>query len=488
MAYRRLGIPTPPVTSMLTTIQNMQHHIRTNYGDSAFYMDSDHSLRPFQGILQGNGAAPTTWVVISAVLIQMLKEAGNGGHFKEPIAGVSHHITGFVFVDDTDLITLNMQDPEVTEWEILDEMQDSINRWQGGLWATGGAIVPEKSFVYPIAFQFNDKGEWRYKTLQEIDYNFTVKDFQGQQQILPQKEYNESSCTLGVELAPDGNNDAMVTKLRQKAEEWQSNIQCGHLNRHEAWLALNSTVMRSLLYPLPALTLTEEQCTRIMAPVVTAGLNCLGVSSKMPRKIVYGNKDEFGLGITNLYHYQGTERIAILNKHVDQDTITGKMIRTTIEAAKIEIGSWKHFFQLEYKVYSTLLTDCWIKDVWKFASEQNIHILESRTQQIERRSNNDVMLMDACVDLGYSKTDLQKINRCRLYLQVTTLQDVRALGSNRWNEAYKNIRPNYFKSSLLWPKQPKPSKSITRVWRQALRRISELYPRPSEVIDRKSVV
>ena len=129
MAYRRLGIPTPPVTSMLTTIQNMQHHIRINYGDSAFYMDSDHSLRPFQEILQGNGAAPTTWVVISAVLIQMLIEAGNGGHFKEPIAGVSHHITGFAFVDDTDLITLNMQDPEVTEWEILDEMQDSINRW-----------------------------------------------------------------------------------------------------------------------------------------------------------------------------------------------------------------------------------------------------------------------------------------------------------------------------------------------------------------------
>ena len=73
--------------------------------------------------------------------------------------------------------------------------------------------------MYPIAFQFNDKGEWRYKTLQEIDYDFTVKDFQGQQQIPPQKECNESSCTLGVELTQDGNNDAMVVKLRQKAEE-----------------------------------------------------------------------------------------------------------------------------------------------------------------------------------------------------------------------------------------------------------------------------
>ena len=153
-----------------------------------------------------------------------------------------------------------------------------------------------------------------------------MKDHTGQLQNLPEKQYNESACTLGVHLAPDGNNDAMVNTLRQKAEEWKANIQAGYLNRHKAWLALNTTVMKSLLYPLPALTLTEAQCAKIMAPVISAGLNCLGVSSKMPRKIVYGNKDEFGLGIINLYHYQGTERISILNKYVDQNTKTGKML------------------------------------------------------------------------------------------------------------------------------------------------------------------
>ena len=76
----------------------------------------------------------------------------------------------------------------------------------------------------------------------------------------------------------------MVDRLRQKAEEWGSNVRSGHSNRHEVWLALNSTIMRSL-----ALTLTEEQCTKIMTPAIAAGLNCLGVSSKLPRKIVYGN-------------------------------------------------------------------------------------------------------------------------------------------------------------------------------------------------------
>ena len=93
MAYRQLGIPASPVISMLTTIQNTKHYIRTNYGNSTFYMDNNVSLRLFQGILQGNSTAPTTWVVISVVLIQILKEGENVGHCKEPIAGLSHHIT-----------------------------------------------------------------------------------------------------------------------------------------------------------------------------------------------------------------------------------------------------------------------------------------------------------------------------------------------------------------------------------------------------------
>ena len=76
----------------------------------------------------------------------MLKEAGNGGHFIEPIAGLGHHIAGFAFVDVTDLIIVNMNYPLIIEWEMFEEIHGSIDRWQGVLWALGGAIVPEKSF------------------------------------------------------------------------------------------------------------------------------------------------------------------------------------------------------------------------------------------------------------------------------------------------------------------------------------------------------
>ena len=55
-------------------------------------------------------------------------------------------------------------------------------------------------------------------------------------------------------------------------------------------------------------------------------------------RIVYDNKDEFGIGIMNLYHYQGTERIPSLNKYVDKDTITGKMIKQQLNQLRLKLG------------------------------------------------------------------------------------------------------------------------------------------------------
>jgi hypothetical protein len=54
---------------------------------------------------------------------------------------------GYAFVDDTDLIQFDARAQNTSTEEVMDKMQDAINRWEGGLKATGGAIVPQKSFV-----------------------------------------------------------------------------------------------------------------------------------------------------------------------------------------------------------------------------------------------------------------------------------------------------------------------------------------------------
>ena len=103
-------------------------------------------------------------------------------------------------------------------------MQDTIDRWEGGLKSTGGAIVPEKSWVYPIKFHFDDKNKAMHLTPEEIDTEFTVVDTTGERVQLESYSASTWKETLGVYLAPDGNNDAVLEALISKANTWKDNI------------------------------------------------------------------------------------------------------------------------------------------------------------------------------------------------------------------------------------------------------------------------
>jgi hypothetical protein len=334
----------------------MRHHIRTSFGDSTFFMSNDNVLIPFQGALQGNGASPAIWVIISTPLLNMLRAAGNGGYFTEAISKETSHTVGYAFVDDTDLVQFDSRDPTMPEEETLDKMQDVINRWEGGLKATGGAIVPQKSFVYPIIFDFDTAGKWSYRKVEDIVYEFTVTNHNDTTQRLNQLEVSEGRCTLGVFLAPDGNNSAAIQHLRQKSEEWGDYIKTGHLTKKDAWLATETTIMWSLLYPLPVLTLSEKECNYIMAPVLEARLQSSSICKNYPRAVTYGPKDEGGLNIPNLYIQQGIQRIASITDHIESKDMTGELICTTIEAAKVEVGVERNLFALDYKLYHPLVT------------------------------------------------------------------------------------------------------------------------------------
>jgi hypothetical protein len=78
LALQRLGIPNPAIQSMLETIQGMEHHTRTAFGDSKGSYGNNPNLPPPQGILQGNGAGPAGWSAISAVIIKAMRDQGFG--------------------------------------------------------------------------------------------------------------------------------------------------------------------------------------------------------------------------------------------------------------------------------------------------------------------------------------------------------------------------------------------------------------------------
>ena len=472
LAFRRLGFPIPPVECMLRSIQEMKHYIRTTFGDSQTYFSSQSNSIPFQGILQGNGAAPTIWVLISTPLLNMLRSANNGAHLQSSISKEPNHVVGFAFVDDTDLVCFRQEEINLTE-EIMLDMQTGIDRWEGGIKLTGGAIVPEKSWIYPIDFGFEPSGQWYYKHTDSITQRFTVRDHTGQRRDLDKIEPDQGKETLGVLLAPDGNNTHAIEALTNKSEQWSEYVSTGHLTASEARLALDSTIMQTLAYPLQALTLSEKECNKIMKPILDAGLTKTHVCRNFPHSVVYGPKQEKGLGFMNLYIQQGLSHVNIIQHYLaDTDNITGSFIRNSIESLKTEIGTGENIFTLNYDKYSPIATNCWIKHVWNFVHDNNITIQEKVTDNVKLRRINDKFIMESIINLHcYSNADLVHINRCRLFLQVTTLSDITTAKGDEFSSSayfcnYDNSIPHHYH----WPTQPRPYNHARRLWKQALKK------------------
>jgi hypothetical protein len=111
----------------------------------------------------------------------------------------------YAFVNNTDVLH-TAQDVHTTGTTIMKEMQTVIDRWEGGLRATGGAIVPKKSYWYLIDWIW-EKQTWRYATIADIPGDLTIKDTCGTKQVILQQYDPEiAKETLEVFLAMDGNN------------------------------------------------------------------------------------------------------------------------------------------------------------------------------------------------------------------------------------------------------------------------------------------
>jgi hypothetical protein len=117
---------------MLSTIQRMRFYLCTGYGDSEDYAGGDQveEVDPIrtQSMCQGNGASPAAWLATSIPMIRAHRRKGHGAQFLAPISGLSCHLIGGLFVNDTDLFHLDMQWIETAE-EAHARLQESVINW-----------------------------------------------------------------------------------------------------------------------------------------------------------------------------------------------------------------------------------------------------------------------------------------------------------------------------------------------------------------------
>ena len=155
LAMRRVDAPAEPMKSMFETIQKVVHSVAVGEKLSQDTYQGQDFWPPLHGVGQGNGAGPAIWVMISAVLIEILKSRGYGTTLVTALSRQVKSLVGFTFVNNTD----NFQEapsPWSSAKTVVESTRKGLSLWSGTLAATGGGLEVEKSFWYLLDYSFKD--------------------------------------------------------------------------------------------------------------------------------------------------------------------------------------------------------------------------------------------------------------------------------------------------------------------------------------------
>ena len=471
LCYRRQGCPKDVCETLFRTLQLASHHIQTGYDTTKNVYNQPPMYPPLQGNGQGNGNGPCSWAVISTVIILAMRNANHGCHLRSAILGTLLYIVCFAFVDDTDTVQTGDTVNETGE-ELLAKFQTAVDRWEGLIKATGGAIEPTKSFWYLIDTTWDYTREtFRYRTKDEMPGNLSVKDSAGNRRTLDRHEPSHAEKTLGVYVSLNGDQQAEINYLRSVSEEFALQMRGTARTQEEAIYTFKSSLMKTLEYPTVATMITEKEWNHIMEPALKATIQAAGMAGNFPRTIIYGPSLYQGFGIIHPYYFQELTHIKTRIEEGMSQSQTGKLLDHLSELFYLEAGLNGPYRQLPYDVHSTCVSDTWYKTLWNFCNTNDITITEPSMEiPCLRRQDKPIMLLFS--RYGYKGDDLRRLNIVRMKLKAFSVADLATPdGRLLTTSAYNAIASNSLRDQYTWPRSPPAlSQQLIRLWQSALTR------------------
>ena len=115
--------------------------------------------------------------------------------------------------------------------------------------------------------------------------------------------------SLGVISTATGAEAKQLERMHTFITNWTAALNVGKLPPHMNYQALNTRILRTFSYPLPATSLSPQECIDLESALYRISLPKCGIISKLPLTIRYGAHRHMGLGITQLHMSQGLQHL-----------------------------------------------------------------------------------------------------------------------------------------------------------------------------------
>jgi hypothetical protein len=213
--------------------------------------------------------------------------------------------------------------------------------------------------------------------------------------------------------------------------------------------------MKTLEYPMIAITITKKQCEYIMSPILTYSLPKSGIAHTFPRDVVYAPLQYLGLGIVHPWDNQNLSHIIVCLKETKLLPMTGDLIKASMEQIWLECGVAKRFSLKDLEILEAVGTHCWLRDLFMYMKVKKMCIHVDRPL-LDSFRLNDKSIMESFVLYGFKNNDLKMLNECRMFLCVTFLSELATadgvmIEGWAWHGFKAPIKINQY----IWPRSPK---------------------------------
>jgi hypothetical protein len=348
----------------------MKYYVRTAYGISttAFSNTIDWIL----GVMQGAGHSCTLWALTSSVMFEKMEET-HGARFHSPRPQRTHRRTGEAFVDDTTLWLLKLG---LLLSAAVTLMQQTAQRWERLLHTTGGALNLNKCFWYGIAWYFTPAGEPKMTTGHDDGYSIHLQSSNGDGTSEPIQRFSNhrGQRTLGVRLAPDGNDIDEFKYRLQQAKKMSHRVKSAPLGREYIGVGFRAIWKMMLQYPIGATCFTRKQCQKLQATYLPAFLSKMGINRTTSTAIRHGPSHLGGMEVFDCETEQGIQHTKLIIAHLRKNDEVSKLLSISLDHLQLQAGvPWPVLSQPGYS--QRLYVDpCYLSHTWEFLDDIGNHL------------------------------------------------------------------------------------------------------------------
>lgn len=147
----------------------------------------------------------------------------------------------------------------------------------------------------------------------------------------------------------------------------------------------------------------------MMQPLLREGLPKIGLGRTFPRDVIHAPEAYQGIGLRPLFFTMSTRHVKAVMAHSQRQSLTGRLLRASIEWLKVESGGAGPLFSQPFDFHGQYATDCLVKRVWQYVQMEGLR-LEEDTPCIDARREGDQPFMSALRGMKLSQRKVRMLN------------------------------------------------------------------------------